>query len=92
MTDPRRPEEEKQARVTSTATVSTRVFLQFPLGMQPHVIYTGFTWAEDRATQGCDPSADPAAGMAGRRQSPQRKQPFWRERAKSQGFGDRVPN
>jgi hypothetical protein len=23
----------------------------------------GFTWAEDRATQGCDPSADPAAGM-----------------------------
>src|ERR1039457_6798464 len=40
-------------------------FLQAPFGMQPDVIYSGFTWAEDRATQGCDPSADPAAGMAG---------------------------
>ena len=27
--------------------------------------YTDFTWAEDTATQGCDQSADPAAGMAG---------------------------
>jgi hypothetical protein len=27
-------------------------------------VYTDFTWAEDRATQGCDPSADLAAGMA----------------------------
>ena len=30
-------------------------------------VYTDFTWAEDMATQGCDQSADPAAGMAGRR-------------------------
>jgi hypothetical protein len=32
--------------------------------------YTDLTWAEDRATQGCDLSADSAAGMAGRRQPP----------------------
>src|SRR5580658_1417202 len=35
--------------------------------------YTDLTWAEDTATQGCDRSADPAAGMAGRRQPPQGK-------------------
>jgi hypothetical protein len=52
--------------------------------------YTNFTWAEDTATQGCDRSADPAAGMAGRREPPL-KLPFWREGDKSQGFGDRVP-
>jgi hypothetical protein len=28
------------------------------------VVYTDVTWAEDMATQGCDQSADPAAGMA----------------------------
>jgi len=27
-------------------------------------IYTDLTWAEDMATQGCDQSADSAAGMA----------------------------
>jgi hypothetical protein len=27
--------------------------------------YTGLTWAEDTAPQGCDRSADSAAGMAG---------------------------
>jgi hypothetical protein len=27
-------------------------------------VYTDLTWAEDMATQGCDQSADPAAGMA----------------------------
>ena len=53
---------------------------------------TDLTWAEDKATQGCDPSAEPAAGMAGRRQPPQREQPFWRKSGKSQGFGDSVPN
>ena len=37
-------------------------------------------------------SADPAAGMAGRRQPPQTNEPFWRESGKSQGFGDSVPN
>jgi hypothetical protein len=29
------------------------------------VNYTVKTWAEDTATQGCDRSADPAAGMEG---------------------------
>jgi hypothetical protein len=33
-------------------------------------VYTDLTWEEDTATQGCDWSADPAAGMAGRRQPP----------------------
>ena len=28
--------------------------------------YSGSTWAEDMAPQGCDQSADPEAGMAGR--------------------------
>ena len=32
--------------------------------------YSENTWAEDTAPQGCDRSADPAAGMAGRRKSP----------------------
>ena len=27
-------------------------------------VYTDLAWAEDMATQGCDQSADPAAGMA----------------------------
>src|SRR5712691_7163278 len=34
-------------------------------------VYTSDTWAEDTATQGCDQSADPGAGMAGRRRPPQ---------------------
>ena len=54
-------------------------------------VYTGLTWAEDMATQGCDRSADSAAGMAGRREPPYNN-PFWRESDKSQGFGDGVPN
>lgn len=29
--------------------------------------YSDSTWAEDMAPQGCDQSADPAAGMRGRR-------------------------
>jgi hypothetical protein len=53
-------------------------------------VYTGHTWAEDTATQGCDQSADPGAGMAGRRKPPL-MHPFWRESDKSQGFGDGVP-
>src|SRR6266851_9392054 len=53
-------------------------------------VYTSDTWAEDTATQGCDRSADPGAGMAGRRRPPL-IHPFWRESEKSQGFGDSVP-
>ena len=34
--------------------------------------YTDSTWAEDMAPQGCDQSADPAAGMRGRREPPAR--------------------
>jgi hypothetical protein len=33
------------------------------------MVYTDFTWAEDTATQGCDRSADPAAGMRLRTQA-----------------------
>ena len=54
-------------------------------------IYTVGTWAEDTATQGCDRSADPAAGRRGGGSRPL-NDPFWRESGKSQGFGDRVPN
>ena len=32
--------------------------------------YTGFTWAEGTATQGCDRSADSAAGIMGWRKPP----------------------
>jgi len=53
-------------------------------------VYTDITWAEGTATQGCDRSADSAAGMAGRREPPCNN-PFWRVSEKSQGFGDRVP-
>ena len=53
--------------------------------------YTEFTWAEGTATQGCDRSADLAAGMMGRRKAAL-PATFWRKSAKSQGFGDRVPN
>ena len=48
--------------------------------------YTDFTWAEDMATQGCDRSADPAAGRQGGGKPPWLREllnPFWRERDKS---------
>jgi len=38
-------------------------FFELSRGSVRNSVYTGFTWAEDRATQGCDLSADPAAGM-----------------------------
>jgi hypothetical protein len=53
-------------------------------------VYTDFTWVEDMATQGCDQSADSAAGMKGAAQAAP-PVTFWRESGKSQGFGDRVP-
>jgi hypothetical protein len=54
--------------------------------------YTGLTWAEGTAPQGCDRSADPAAGMARGGVSRSGSQaPFWQQSDKSQGFGDRVP-
>jgi hypothetical protein len=37
------------------------------------------------------PECGNARSVAGRLQSPQTDQPFWRESGKSQGFGDRVP-
>jgi hypothetical protein len=36
----------------------------------PGSVYTDLTWAEDMATQGCDQSADSAAGMEGGVQPP----------------------
>jgi hypothetical protein len=54
-------------------------------------LYTDLTWAEDTATQGCDRSADSAAGMAWGGASRPTPATFWRESDKSQGFGDRVP-
>ena len=54
----------------------------------PPRVDTSCPW--DRATHGCDPRADPAAGM---KRAAQAAPPatFWRESDKSQGFGDRVP-
>jgi hypothetical protein len=52
------------------------------------------TRAEDKATQGCDLSADPGAEMGGRlvcRRPSLLLGPFWPESDKSQGYGDRVP-
>jgi hypothetical protein len=54
-------------------------------------VYTDFTWAEDMATQGCDQSADPAAGMAWGGASRPPEQPFWRESDKSQGVWGQSP-
>src|SRR5713101_6803098 len=45
-------------------------------------VCTSDTWAEDTATQGCDQSADPGAGMRGRR-TPPLMDSFWRESDKS---------
>jgi hypothetical protein len=39
-------------------------------GTRPRRDYTDLIWAEGTATQGCDRSADSAAGMAGRRKPP----------------------
>src|SRR5579862_4557327 len=47
-----------------------QVFLDLNLLATCGAVYTDLTWAEGMATQGCDRSADPAAGMAGRRKSP----------------------
>jgi hypothetical protein len=43
--------------------------------------YADDTWAEDMAPQGCDQSADPAAGMRGRRRAASAA--FWRQSGKS---------
>ena len=67
-----------------------QVFLDLSLLVTGSAVYIDVTGAEGTATQGCDRSADPAAGMAGRRQPPL-KRAFWRESDKSQGFGDGVP-
>jgi len=47
-----------------------QVFLDLKLLATCSAVYTDLTWAEGTATQGCDRSADSAAGMAGRRQPP----------------------
>jgi hypothetical protein len=55
-------------------------------------VYTDFTWAEDTATQGCDRSADSAAGMARSGASRSASQAAILARSdKSQGYGDGVP-
>jgi len=51
---------------TSGLGVSANTFLE----KRSLQAYTGLTWAEDTAPQGCDRSADSAAGMAGRLRTP----------------------
>jgi len=48
-------------------------------------------WAEDRATQGCDLSADPSADRSGAVLTVAPGWPCWPESDKSQGFGGRAP-
>jgi len=63
------------------------------LKSDPSGVYTDLTWAEDTATQGCDRSADSAAGMArGGGSRPASRTAILARSDKSQGFGDRVPN
>jgi hypothetical protein len=67
-------------------------FFKLNLPSAPNSVYTDLTWAEDRATQGCDPSADPAAGMAGRRQPPQKRTAILAENAVNpRGLGTASP-
>ena len=55
-------------------------------------VYTDLTWAEGTATQGCDRSADSAAGMArGGVSRPASLAAILARSVKSQGFGDSVP-
>src|SRR5712691_139694 len=73
---------------TLPATLLARVFL-----LSSHLpVYTDLTWAADRATQGCDPSADPAAGMAGRRQPPQGKSDSGGKAVNPRGLGTASPS
>jgi len=64
-----RPTEENQNKsiYTLPEVVYANTFLK-----RSRWAYTNLTWAEDTATQGCDRSADSAAGMMGRC-----KPPFW---------------
>src|ERR1700683_914378 len=64
---------------TPSVTLSARVFRVESL-FGANSVYTDITWAEDRATQGCDPSADPAAGMAGGGQAAPRENTISRGR------------
>jgi hypothetical protein len=67
-------------------------FFKLNLPSAPNSVYTDLIWAEDRATQGCDPSADPAAGMAGRRQPPQKRTAILAENAVNpRGLGTASP-
>jgi len=50
--------------------VSGKFFFDLSLLVTGSSVYTDLTWAEGTAPQGCDRSADPAAGMAGRREPP----------------------
>src|SRR6266480_687690 len=48
-------------------------------------------WAEDRATQGCDLSADPSADRLGAVLTVAPGRPCWPKSDKSRGFGGRAP-
>jgi hypothetical protein len=54
------------------------------------IVYSDSTWAEDTATQGCDRSADPAAGMMGRRKPPY-QQHFGAKAVNPRGLGTESP-
>jgi hypothetical protein len=58
-----RPTEQNQNKIIYTlqSVIRANIFSVDHLGR----VYTDFTWAEDMATQGCDQSADSAAGMTG---------------------------
>src|SRR5439155_26617704 len=64
--------------------------VELKVGM-PEFDKLGTAWAEDRATQGCDLSADPSADRSGAVLTVAPGWPCWPESDKSQGFGGRAP-
>jgi hypothetical protein len=51
----------------------------------------GSAWAEDKATQGCDLSAEPSADRLGAILTVAPSWPCWPQSDKSRGFGGRAP-
>ena len=63
-----RPTERNQNK--SIYTLRKGAWANTFLGKRSWRAYTGLTWAEGTATQGCDRSADSGAGIMGRRKPP----------------------
>src|SRR5208283_40025 len=67
--DTLKPANEREAGPDFNTSPASRPATVFR-GNRESALILDSTWAEGTATQGCDRSGDPAAGMAGRRKSP----------------------